>query len=101
MAGVYRSDASGTALILSFQARRVNALGEIHEQWLYRFGTSGARGSELYAGRWDRLGGSREERHGCRGRWRAHRRGGQARELFRLATIGKLRVLGSVPQAYA
>jgi hypothetical protein len=24
-------------LILSFQARRVNALGEIHEQWLYRF----------------------------------------------------------------
>jgi hypothetical protein len=27
--------------------------------------------------------------------------GGQARELFRLATIGKLRVLVSVPQAYA
>jgi multidrug efflux pump subunit AcrA (membrane-fusion protein) len=27
--------------------------------------------------------------------------GGQARELFRLATIGKLRVFVSVPQAYA
>jgi hypothetical protein len=89
MAGVYRSEASGTALILSLQARQRQCLARDTRTMAVSFqALCGVPRRELYAGRWPESGEGREARHGCRG-------GGGAttvtrKEYWRMAEVGIL-----------